>query len=131
MTRTVTPGSNCAGLYYVDVITPAGQELKIVGPAIADQVRVATDQYDHAREDERERLVALAADPQHLAQMGRDLHIGPRLVGLAQQALGLLAVAQAVLDPAQAVGDERVAGRQFQRLGDQLAGLGQALAPIG
>lgn len=26
-----TPTSDCAGLYYVDLITPAGTELKIVG----------------------------------------------------------------------------------------------------
>lgn len=30
-TITTTPGSDCAGLYYVDVITPAGTELKILG----------------------------------------------------------------------------------------------------
>ena len=55
------------------------------------------------------RLVALADGPQHLAEVGGDLGVGPRLVGLAQQAQRLVAVAEAVLDPAQAVGDERVA----------------------
>ena len=61
------------------------------------------------------RFVALARGPQHLAQVGADLGVGPRRVGLAQQAQRLVAVAQAELDPAQAVGDEGVAGRQLQR----------------
>jgi len=38
-TTTTTPGSNCAGLYYIDVVTPAGTELRLVGsqaPAMLD-----------------------------------------------------------------------------------------------
>ena len=57
------------------------------------------------------RFVALAGDPQHLAQVRRDLGVGPRLVGAAQQPKRLVAVADAVLDPAEAVGDEWLARR--------------------
>lgn len=40
-TTTTTPGSNCAGLYFVDVMTPAGTELKIVGTVYPGVVNAA------------------------------------------------------------------------------------------
>lgn len=40
-TTTTTPGSNCAGLYYVDVVTPAGTELKILGTVQPGPVNAA------------------------------------------------------------------------------------------
>lgn len=38
---TITPGSDCTGLYYIDVITPAGIELKIVGTIQPQAVNAA------------------------------------------------------------------------------------------
>lgn len=39
-TKPASSGADCSGLYFVDLITPAGRELKIVGPAIADGVAI-------------------------------------------------------------------------------------------
>jgi hypothetical protein len=30
-TTTTTPGSNCAGMYYLDVVTAGGAEVKLIG----------------------------------------------------------------------------------------------------
>ena len=40
-TMTTIPGSNCTGLYYVDVVTPAGTELKILGTVQPGPVNAA------------------------------------------------------------------------------------------
>jgi hypothetical protein len=39
--KPATPTADCTGLYYVDVITPAGTELKIVGTLQPEAVNAA------------------------------------------------------------------------------------------